>query len=85
MKVRLRIRLRRTGILGVVLVATLVALGTFVGCRARYGGTSGGGSTGDDFLATGRTLSFFQAVQVDPQSEDSAGPQFVVAEDIDRV
>jgi hypothetical protein len=80
----MKARLRTTaGILGVVFVATLVALGTFVGCRARYGGTSDGGSTGDDFLATGRTLSFFRAIQVDPQSEDSAGPQFVVAEDLD--
>jgi hypothetical protein len=84
MKVQLRIRLRRTGILGVVFVATLVAVGTFVGCRALYGGASGGGSTSNDFLATGQTLSFFTAVQVDPQSEDSAGPQFVVAEDLDN-
>ncbi len=81
----MKVRLHTTaGILGVTFVATLVALGAFVGCRALYGGTSGGGSTGDDFLATGRTLSFFNAAQVDPHSEDSAGPQFVIAEDLDN-
>ncbi|HNQ21597.1 MAG TPA: VCBS repeat-containing protein [Phycisphaerae bacterium] len=39
--------------------------------------------SGGDFLATGRTLSTFTAVQVDPRAEDSAGPQFVVAADLD--
>jgi hypothetical protein len=38
----------------------------------------------DDFLISGRTLSFFAAVQVDPPSEDSAGPQFVVAHDLNN-
>lgn len=80
----MKVRLRTTAeILGVVLAATLVALGTFVGCRPRVGASDGSG-TGDDFLATGRTLSFFSAIQVDPRSEDSAGPQFVVAGDLDR-
>jgi hypothetical protein len=48
------------------------------------GGGGGGVVVNDngDFLVTGRTLSHFQAVQVDPRSEDSAGPQFVVAEDL---
>lgn len=69
-----------TGILGLVFTATLMLLGTFVGCRSRVGTTAG---ESGDFLATGRTLSFFSAVQVDPRSEDSAGPQFVVAEDLD--
>src|SRR3989304_4236558 len=78
----MKVRMRTTaGVLAVVSAATLAALGMFGGCRGRYG-TSDGGGTGDDFLATGRTLSFFSAVQVDPQSEDSAGPQFVVAEDL---
>jgi hypothetical protein len=40
------------------------------------------GSGDDDFLDTGRTMSFFDATQVDPRSEDSAGPQFVAAEDL---
>jgi len=80
----MNVQLRTTaGILGIVLVATLVAVGTWLGCRAQFSGTSDGGSTGDDFLATGQTLSFFTAIQVDPRSEDSAGPQFVTAADID--
>jgi len=36
----------------------------------------------DEFLETGRTLSHFTAIQVDPRSEDSAGPQFVVGSDL---
>ena len=79
----MKVRLRTTaGVLAVVSAATLVALGTFVGCHGRYG-TSDVGATSNDFLATGRTLSFFSAIQVDPRSEDSAGPQFVVAADLD--
>lgn len=49
------------------------------GCRGSYSGLAEGG----DFLTTGRTLSHFSAVQIDPPSEDSAGPQFVVAADLD--
>ncbi|MFH1107796.1 MAG: VCBS repeat-containing protein [Planctomycetota bacterium] len=79
----MKVRLRTTAVmLAVASAATLVALGTFVGCHGRYG-TSDVGATSDDFLATGRTLSFFTAIQVDPRSEDSAGPQFVTAADID--
>ncbi len=80
MKVRLA---TTTAILSLALVALFFALGAFAGCRADYGGVLGSGASGNDFLATGRTSSFFQAVQVDPQSEDSAGPQFVVASDLD--
>lgn len=79
----MKVGLRTTaGILGVMFVATLVALGTWLGCRGNYGATSGVAAGSSDFLATGRTLSFFSAIQVDPQSEDSAGPQFVVDADI---
>jgi len=79
----MKVRLRTTaGVLAVVSAATLVAVGTWLGCRGRYGTSSVGAAT-NDFLATGRTLSFFSAIQVDPRSEDSAGPQFVVAEDLD--
>jgi hypothetical protein len=59
-----------------------LALAAFPGCRADFGGTNAPLGTGD-FLSTGRTLSFFRAHQVDPRSEDSAGPQFVVADDLD--
>jgi hypothetical protein len=55
-----------------------VSVALFSGCRADFGGTGGSG----DFLLTGETSSFFKAFQVDPRSEDSAGPQFVVAEDL---
>lgn len=54
------------------------ALAALAGCP---GGLSDLGTDGD-FLATGRTLSFFTAIQVDPRSEDSAGPAFVAAEDL---
>jgi hypothetical protein len=60
-----------------VLSAT-TALAVVGGCMdySDYGG--GGG----DFLATGVTRSHFRAIQIDPQSEDSAGPQFVAAADL---
>jgi hypothetical protein len=46
-------------------------------------GFSGWYAQSSDFLETGRTLSFFTAIQVDPRSEDSAGPQFSAAGDLD--
>ena len=73
---------RATGFLVGTIAIVLTAVGTFVGCRGQYGGVDGGGGSTPDFLSTGRTLSFFRAIQVDPRSEDSAGPQFVVAEDL---
>jgi len=65
-------------------VATLVVIAaaavvTVGGCRGNFGR---GSAEGEDFLATGKTFSHFTAVQIDPRSEDSAGPQFVVAEDL---
>lgn len=48
-------------------------------CQSDFSGTF---TDVGDFLATGRTLSHFTAIQVDPRNEDSAGPQFVVAEDV---
>ncbi len=55
------------------------AVGTaaFTGCRGNFAAFDG------DFLDTGRTSSFFTASQVDPQAEDTAGPQFAVADDLD--
>ncbi|MGB2984651.1 MAG: VCBS repeat-containing protein [Phycisphaerae bacterium] len=69
------------GLLAVAAAVTVALLGTFAGCRGNYSDYAGGGA---GFLDTGRTLSFFTAVQVDPRSEDSAGPQFVVAEDLNN-
>ena len=63
---------------GSLATAAMLALG---GCTGDYSGFGGGGG-GPDFLDSGRTLGFFSAFQVDPRSEDSAGPQFVVAEDL---
>lgn len=65
-----------------LLAATLLIALPFVGCTGNYTGGSGGGLLGGGLLDSG-TSSFFRAVQVDPRSEDSAGPQFVVAEDLD--
>ena len=68
--------------LGSAIVA-VSAIGLFIGCRGNYGASVAPSGNSDDFLGTGRTLSFFTAIQVDPQSEDSAGPQFVAAADLD--
>ena len=57
-------------------VSCLVAATFLVGCP------SGSGFLGDDFLDTGKTSSFFTAIQVDPRSEDSAGPAFVASADL---
>ncbi|GIK16562.1 MAG: hypothetical protein BroJett003_15260 [Planctomycetota bacterium] len=56
------------------------ALATGCGWNASDLFADGGGG---DFLVTGRTLSHFEAVQVDPRSEDSAGPLFVKSADLD--
>ena len=63
-------------VLMTLLVAALCPIG---GCRVDFGDL--GGSSGNDFLSTGQTQSHFRAIQIDPRSEDSAGPQFVVATD----
>ena len=65
-------------------VAAIVLATLMNGCRGNYGDlNTTTGSTRADFLSSGRTQSFFTAIQVDPKSEDSAGPQFVIAEDLD--
>lgn len=51
------------------------------GCRVDFGDVGVGGSSSNDFLSTGLTQSHFRAIQIDPRSEDSAGPQFVVGTD----
>lgn len=64
-----------------LIVATLGCLAGGLGLHGCSSDYSSLGS-GSDFLDTGRTASFFQAVQVDPRSEDSSGPQFVRTEDL---
>lgn len=71
---------------GIIIACGAVCCGYFAGCASMFsgGGTStGGGPSSDpnDFLNSGRTASFFTAIQVDPRSEDTAGPQFVAQGD----
>ncbi|MBN1510431.1 MAG: VCBS repeat-containing protein [Phycisphaerae bacterium] len=61
-----------------------------LGCTSMYQGSGGGAGAGSggggttDFLDSGQTASsLFRAIQVDPRSEDSAGPQVVRAADLD--
>ncbi len=76
----LRVRTTRDFTAAVSVLAGAMALAiSIVGCDPALVIVPGDG----DFLSTGRTLSHFQAFQVDPPAEDSAGPQFVVAEDLD--
>ena len=62
--------------LGVILVMAAVATFWAASCGPGWWAYDA------DFLESGRTLSHFTAIQVDPQSEDSAGPQFVIAADL---
>lgn len=66
------------GLVALVLLVALVSVSSLAGCRGKYNVTA----DPSDFVATGRTFSFFNPVQVDPRSEDSAGPQFVKAADL---
>lgn len=60
----------------------LIALTTLGVLLAVSCNPTGWFAANQDFLESGRTLSTFTAIQVDPRSEDSAGPQFVVAADL---
>ena len=63
-----------------VLASAVFAAGTaaFMGCSTDYSSFG----LGDGFLDSGVTRSFFKAIQIDPRSEDSAGPQFIEAADL---
>ncbi|MFH0982739.1 MAG: VCBS repeat-containing protein [Planctomycetota bacterium] len=61
----------------------LIGIILFVGCRSMYFTPDGSAPKGTDFGQTGTAGSFFTALQVDPRSEDSAGPVFVRAGDLD--
>ncbi len=67
------------GLLTLAALPGMIGTAVFVGCSYDY---TGYGSADDDFLDTGRTTSFFTAIQVDPRSEDTAGPQFVASGDL---
>lgn len=61
---------------------SMTAAVVVLGCRSMLDNS---GSSSDDFLASGQTRSaFFQAIQVDPRAEDSAGPQFVATGDFNN-
>ncbi len=66
----------------VVVSVSLTGAGIYsIGCSGSFSGGSLSGSSSVSF-GSGSTRSFFQAIQVDPKSEDSAGPQFVVGADL---
>jgi len=70
----------RSAAFGLCLTAISLIAGGCAGGVAQEGTNLDDG----DFLNSGRTLSHFTAIQVDPRSEDSAGPQFVVAADLNN-
>ena len=63
--------------------AIFIILGaaTFLGCQSMY---LQPGEDGNGFLETGETRSSFQAIQIDPRAEDSAGPQFAAVGDFNN-
>lgn len=68
-------------------IASIVILIAIVlGCDTMLTFSGGGGTTttGDVGLPAESTRSFFTAFQIDPVEEDSAGPKFVAAGDIDK-
>ncbi len=67
-------------IVSIAFLATAIAVSVSSGCTPGTA-TSPGGS-GNVFSSAGQTLSAFRAIQVDPPSEDSAGPQFVASADL---
>ena len=57
-------------------ILALLGIAVFVGCQSMYGQPEG--------LDSGKTASFFEAIQIDPRSEDSAGPQFIATGDFNN-
>ncbi len=57
-------------------ILALLGIAVFVGCQSMYGQVEG--------LDSGKTASFFEAIQIDPRSEDSAGPQFIATGDFNN-
>lgn len=74
--------MKRWWTLTLTLIVPLALAG--LGCETMFVDPDRSGDADSaDYLVTGKTTSFFSAVQVDPRSEDSAGPQFVAAADLD--
>ncbi len=59
-----------------IVVSTILGLAIIAGCESMYSHEQG--------LDSGKTASFFEAIQIDPRAEDSAGPQFVATGDFDN-
>ena len=59
----------------------VIAVG-LVGCETMFVDPKAEEDGQADYVVTGKTGSFFRAIQIDPRSEDSAGPQFVRAADL---
>ena len=72
--------MKRASILTLTLIASAVFVG--LGCETMFVDPSPDPSA-SDFVVSGKTESFFAAHQIDPRSEDSAGPQLVDAADLD--
>lgn len=64
----------------VICLAALIVGGA--ACETFFVDSQASSSGTGDFVVSGRTESFFLARQVDPRSEDSAGPQVVAAGDL---
>ncbi|MCP4247864.1 MAG: VCBS repeat-containing protein [bacterium] len=64
------------------MLALAAALGP-IACETMYVTPSSEDEDPRDYVVSGKTTSFFSAIQVDPRSEDSAGPQFIAAADLD--
>lgn len=60
----------------------LIGIILFLGCQSMYI-SEDAATSGSDFAQRGVAGSGFSAVQIDPRSEDSAGPVFVAAGDLD--
>lgn len=61
----------------IIVACCSLSAGIIAGCASMFAQPGGGSSNSNvDFLGNGRTASFFTAIQIDPRSEDSAGPQF---------
>jgi len=69
-------------LIAAVSVALIGAFFYSVGCTGTFTGSGSLSGTSISSPGSTSTRSFFQAIQVDPKSEDSAGPQFVVGADL---
>ena len=61
----------------------LLGIILFLGCRSMYYDPTTDAPAGQGFASTGTVSGSFSAIQVDPRSEDSAGPVFARVGDFD--